>query len=777
MADKKAKFSWENAKNYASKSQILIALITLVIIGGIWFLSVERSTLDSKLALDEEVTKNNNLVVLHEERMVRSIELVDQIILSLRDSYNLYGPPKDLNARLVAANANRSFIGIVSLLNERGDVIVSTSSTNKDNYADRDYFKKHADDPRDFLQIGRPVLGRVTAKWIVPITRRVFKKDGSFGGTIFIGLDPSFFAGNYEGNENSNNTTSLIGLDGYTRARRTGGKVFFGDDLRKSPLMAAVAKSQTGNYTGKALTDGGKLRIVSYRVLKDFPMIAVSSSSLNEVTDAISHRKAIYFTFAFFGSILLLITAGSLIRSIGRSRTDRQEIERLAYYDPLTNLPNRRLLMDRLLKAQEKSFRNKTNGALLFIDLDNFKAINDTKGHHVGDQLLQMVSHRILGCIRKSDTCARLGGDEFIVMLDELGGDLSKASLQAETIAKKISSTLNTPYDLVNIEHISTASIGITMFNGDGEVIEDISEPLKRADMAMYQAKNSGRNNVRFFDPKIQEMVAIRSNMEADIRTALAEKQFVLHYQPQFHGKDQAIGAEALIRWNHPTKGMVSPAQFIPIAEETGLILEMGTWVLEEACRQLRIWQDDEANPHLADMTIAVNVSAMQFLMPNFADQVKNALETSGAWAARLKLELTEGMLINDVEDVIKKMETIKKFGVSFSLDDFGTGYSSLSYLKRLPMDQVKIDQGFVKQVLVDSNDAAIAKMVIMLSENLGLNVIAEGVETEEHRQWLQSQGCDYYQGYLFSKPLNVKDYEAFINKTMADKTPLGIRY
>jgi diguanylate cyclase (GGDEF)-like protein len=762
--------------HYIGRSQIAIALITLTVIVAIWLIALSRAEVDGQRSLDEEIKKNDNLVLLHEERMVRSIELLDQLVLSLRDSCTLHGPPKDLDARLMAMNTKRQYIDVVSLLDENGRVMTSTNKNLFDqDYSDREYFRAHRSDPADVIQIGRPVLGRATHKWILPITRRLIKKDGSFGGTIFLGVNPAFFAGYYEGAKESNTTTSLVGLDGYTRARRTGENLFFGDDLRKSPLLVAAKQAPSGSYSGVALSDGGRIRLVSYRVLKDFPMIAVSSSSMSEVTAAIEYRKSLYSFFALFGSVLLLITGGSLIRSTARAQMDRLEIERLAYYDALTSLPNRRLLMDRLRKSKEEQLKTKSLGALLFIDLDDFKSINDTMGHHVGDQLLNMVAKRILSCARPSDTCARLGGDEFIIMLHDLGQDMAHACAQAQHIATQLSNSLNVPHMLEGENHTSTASIGITMLEPDPR--ENINDPLKRADMAMYQAKNSGRNRVKFFDPRIQEMVATRSAMESDIRIALAEKQFVLHYQPQIQGKDKAIGAEALVRWIHPTKGLIPPAQFIPLAEETGLIMELGTWVLEEACRQLKIWEDQEDNPHLANLTLAVNVSAQQFLTPDFAEQVKRALEKSGAWATKLKLELTEGMLINDVEDVIAKMESIKRLGVSFSLDDFGTGYSSLSYLKRLPMDQIKIDQGFVRDVLVDSNDAAIAKMVIMLSENLGLNVIAEGVETEAHRRWLAEQGCECCQGYLFSKPLAVEAFERYVQTLMAGKQASSVRY
>ena len=434
-----------------------------------------------------------------------------------------------------------------------------------------------------------------------------------------------------------------------------------------------------------------------------------------------------------------------------------EQIQNLAYFDPLTGLPNRRLLMDRLKQAMAASARRKKKGALLFVDLDNFKNLNDTLGHDKGDLLLQQVAQRLSTCIREGDTVARLGGDEFVVMLEDLSASDMEAAAQVEIVGEKIHTALNQIYRLASHAHHSTPSIGVTLF---GEYPENIEEPLKRADLAMYQAKAAGRNSLRFFDPQMQAVVSARASLESDLREALTSNQFVLYYQAQVNRDHQIAGVEALVRWNHPHRGMVSPGDFIPLAEDTGQILLLGGWVLDVACRQLAEWA---VQPELAHLTIAVNVSPRQFHQSDFVDQVLAVLERTGANPRRLKLELTEGMLISNIEDVITKMEALKVRGVGFSLDDFGTGYSSLSYLKRLPLDQLKIDQGFVRDVMIDANDAAIAKMVIALADSLGLEVIAEGVETEAQRDFLAAQGCHAYQGYLFSRPLPIMEFESLI--------------
>jgi diguanylate cyclase (GGDEF)-like protein/PAS domain S-box-containing protein len=431
-----------------------------------------------------------------------------------------------------------------------------------------------------------------------------------------------------------------------------------------------------------------------------------------------------------------------------------EQIQRLAFFDPLTSLPNRRLLMDRLDQAMAACVRHRRQGALLFIDLDNFKTINDTHGHDMGDQLLQQVAERLSDCVRDGDTVARLGGDEFVVMVEDLSGDAIEAATQAETIGRKLLVALNQNYQIQQGNFHSTPSIGITLF---GAQTENIEEPLKRADVAMYQAKSAGRNTIRFFDPNMQAMVAARAALEQDLREALRLDQFVLHYQPQVQRGGLVAGVELLLRWQHPQRGTVSPGAFIPLAEETGLILPIGEHVLELACHQLAHWS---SRPGMAHLTLSVNVSPRQFQQDNFVEQVLGTLERTGAPPQRLKLELTESLFIANIDDVIAKMDAIKARGVGFALDDFGTGYSSLSYLKRLPLDLLKIDQSFVRDIRVDPNDAAIARMVIVLAESLGLEVMAEGVETIEQQQALQAQGCHAYQGYLYSRPLPLEAFE-----------------
>ena len=432
------------------------------------------------------------------------------------------------------------------------------------------------------------------------------------------------------------------------------------------------------------------------------------------------------------------------------------EIKDLAFFDQLTGLPNRTLFADRLKQAIRAADRSGNYGMLLFIDLDNFKELNDTMGHDIGDKLLRQVAKRLISFVREVDTVARLGGDEFVVILDNLSQQEREAVNLAETVAEKVLDALREPYPLGEVTYTSTASIGATLFRDKSGSFEEL---MKQADLAMYKSKAVGRNTVRFFDPAMEAAILERARLESDLRHSLAHENFAVFYQPQVAGAGRLVGAEALVRWRHPQRGLISPIGFIRVAEESGLIVPLGLWVLKTACVQLAQWAREAHREHL---TVAVNVSVSQFRQPGFVAQVIEALESTGANPARLKLELTESLLVDDMPTVIEKMNALKSRGVGFSLDDFGTGYSSLAYLKRMPLDQLKIDQSFVRDVLTDPSDAAIAKTIVALAKSLDLSVIAEGVETHAHREFLAQIGCHDYQGYLFSTPLPIDDFERF---------------
>jgi diguanylate cyclase (GGDEF)-like protein len=435
-------------------------------------------------------------------------------------------------------------------------------------------------------------------------------------------------------------------------------------------------------------------------------------------------------------------------QDITENRKAEETIRNLAFYDGLTALPNRRLLIDRLHQAIALSSRLQEHGALLFIDLDNFKLINDSRGHDMGDRLLVEAAHRLQVCVREADSVARLGGDEFVVMLEELDITPEQAAKQARAVAAKILEALAQPYRLGEQDHHCSASIGIALFFEKKLAVDEL---LKRADLAMYQAKAAGRNTLRFFDPAMQAAAEARSRLETELYQAIRRQEFLFHYQPQVNAAGRVIGYEALARWQHPRLGLVMPGDFIGPAEETGLIIPIGQQLMHQACAHLAALAK---RPDKADLSISINISARQFHHPDFIDSVLAALRATGANPARLILELTESMLLDNLDECVNKMHLLKATGIRFAIDDFGTGYSSLAYLKRLPLDELKIDRSFVADIETDENDAAICAAFISLAHILELRVVAEGVETEAQRIFLtEVHGCDAMQGWLFGRP------------------------
>ena len=450
-----------------------------------------------------------------------------------------------------------------------------------------------------------------------------------------------------------------------------------------------------------------------------------------------------------------------MVRDLSERKRTEVLIEKLAFYDPLTQLPNRRLLKQRLADILKQRQPGEELGALLYIDLDNFKHLNDSLGHGTGDQLLRQVASRLLQSVRQHDTVARLGGDEFIILLQNLSPLKQVALQQAELVAEKVRSTLNTPFTLEQLSYVSSPSIGITLFSDDNHSIDEL---LQQADLAMYQAKAAGKNSIKQFDVSMQVKASERTRLESELREAINRQQLQLYYQGLHDAAGQLLGAEVLLRWFHPELGNVSPARFIPIAEESGLIFEIGSWVIEQACQQLSRWQAQQLVPGLK---LSINISARQFHQDNFLPKVMHILDRYSVARDRLQFELTESILVSRVDEVISKMQALKQYGIAFALDDFGTGYSSLSYLKRLPLEQLKIDRSFVADILHDPNDAAIASTVIALSAALGLGVIAEGVETAAQRDALAALGCYHYQGFYFSRPVPGGDFVALHRHTV----------
>ena len=475
-----------------------------------------------------------------------------------------------------------------------------------------------------------------------------------------------------------------------------------------------------------------------------------------EFEETVKHDNSLHtylsIKFPLYDHLDKVYATCGISTNISDRKKAEQEIQNLAFYDPLTELPNRRLLLDRIQQELIVAKRDNLFGAIIFLDLDRFKALNDSKGHQVGDELLIQVAFRLNNVLRKGDTASRLGGDEFVILLASEVGSGTDIADKAYLVAKKVKDAINQPYVLEGSEHFFSSSIGITIFPENSDTADDI---LQQADTAMYLSKESGRNTIHFYKPCMQEAADRRIQLENELRTAIEQHQFVLYYQPQVNALGEIIGTEALIRWKHPEKGLIPPNDFIPIAEEINLISAIGTWVIEESCRQIKLWEAAKLNIN----HIAVNVSANQFKQETFVDIVKKALQDNNISANKLVIELTEGIVINDIHDTVQKMEALKALGIMVSIDDFGTGYSSLSYLKKLPINQLKIDQSFTMDITKTKDDLTIVETILSMCKHLELKVIAEGVETKEQHELLKQKGCQYFQGYYFGRPQAACDF------------------
>jgi diguanylate cyclase (GGDEF)-like protein len=718
------------------------------------------------LLLEEHATSVFSLVDLLAREVQRDVRPEDMKI-----AHGATGPhSKMLNALLKSQAGSIPEVAVIHIANAKGNYIYSSRDPIPDiNIADRDYFKRQMASAAGTSEpiISPPLISRTTKKWTLILSRRLNFPDGRFAGIVLVILNLEYFQQFYHTlNLGDHGLVALYDNDLRLAARYPQRDMDMGKIANLSARGYLAQGMTHGDYIGKSGLDGIE-RQFSFRKLTKFPFIVFAGIAREDYLSEwqwhfwVYGITALLFIALVFGLIMLQRRSElALISSDIKNREAEEEIRQLAFYDPLSRLPNRRLLLDRLNQASLFSARNSRNGALLFIDLDNFKSLNDTLGHHFGDLLLAQVAERLTVCVRKTDTVARLGGDEFVDMLEDLDENHIAAAARAEMIGNKILTALDQPYHLSTHVYHCTASIGITLF---GSKLQPTEELMKQADIAMYQAKKEGRNALRFFYPEMQEIISARVSLGNEMRRAIENRQFQLYYQIQVNQSRHPVGAEALIRWMHPKHGMVSPNAFIPLAEESELILMIGKWVIETACAQINAWQ---ANPLTRNLVLAVNVSARQFRQPDFAQNVKAVVKQHGFNPSRLKLELTEGMLLENFENTIATMNILAGIGIQFSLDDFGTGYSSLQYLKRLPLDQIKIDQSFTRDIAIDTSDREIVQTIIAIAHSLGLDVIAEGVETEEQQQILLKHGCIHYQGYLFGKPLPLEQFEALLKQS-----------
>ncbi|MDD2881462.1 MAG: EAL domain-containing protein [Rhodoferax sp.] len=609
------------------------------------------------------------------------------------------------------------------------------------------------------LIISQPVRQNSSAEQVLFLARHLKLADGSKVVALAEVLVMQFNTIMVQGADISGLEVTLERSDGHLLAGLP-----VQDQLLGTRLPAPMPKGYVNAQQRPARLTAQPAIVSAQSILYDSVLIAASIPLDAALTQWRAERNFILVVAATFAAMVLAaggLSSWYLARMAQARKTIKQskaEIEQLAFYDHLTNLPNRLLLMERINHALSNNQRNKSYGVLLFLDLDNFKSLNDTRGHDVGDLLLKQVARRLKSSVRAHDTVARLGGDEFVILLEDLSTQPLEAAELARRIVNNLLAALGQPYVFAGQTHKSSASVGATLFGADTGSASDL---LKQADIAMYKVKDRGRNDLCFFDPKMQADISAHAALEADLQTAVLKRQFVLYYQPQVALATGVIGAEVLIRWQHPTRGMVPPFEFIPVAEESDLINQIGLWVLQTACQQLKVWQQYKAT---AGLQLAVNVSARQFRQHDFVALVQRVIATTGVAPQGLKLELTESLVLDNVDDTIAKMTALKALGVRFSMDDFGTGQSSLSYLTRLPLDQLKIDQSFVRNIGIKTSDGVIVQTIIGMAGNLGLEVIAEGVETTEQQAFLAEHGCTLYQGYLFGKPGPLANFEVLLN-------------
>ncbi len=748
---------------------VLIASILLVSLFALYQLrtyALDQASLVAKnLATSVDQTFDSLIGAVHNSLFAVGDELTRQLATGRPDATSI-------NVYFQRQTKRVPYVSSIHATNELGDIVYGPTLRQPPiNIADRNYFVSLKNDTNNTLLVSKAIFSRVGQEWVWLFGSRFNHADGSFAGIVVAELKLSDLdrmletiqLGGAVGNVIAVRDEELLLVTrNAVGAKNTvpPGVKGMSDDLTR----ALKIDRNSGNYIGGLTSVDGIERVYFYNRNPTYGFLAIVGISVVSALADWQHEAWVFFWFVLGAVLLVCAFAHHLIKAFNRQATDLAQLaaeqnlsHTLEFYDPLTQLPNRHMLMDRLVQAIASSRRSGKGGAVLLIDLDNFKVLNDSKGLEQGDLLLKQAAQRIQRCVQEGDTVARVGGDEFVVILEDLVDHPAEVATQAEQLGNKILMELGQPYRLGEHAYTGSGSIGVTLFNKHDQSAEQL---LKQADIAMYQAKQAGRNCVRFLDPVIQAEIAERATLETELRNAIEGEQFQLYYQIQVDQVGLPSGAEALIRWLHPEKGIIGPLQFIALAEETGLILPIGDWVLETACSQIRKWQD---GPTTRDLVISVNVSAKQFIQSDFVERVQTTLVRHSIQANRLEIELTESLFLNNISDAIKTMSALKQLGVRFSLDDFGTGYSSLQYLKLLPLDQLKIDQSFVKDVVLDHNDKVIVETIIAMANALDLGVIAEGVETSQQKQFLIDHGCMHLQGYLFGKPVPIADFETLL--------------
>jgi diguanylate cyclase (GGDEF)-like protein len=741
---------------------IIAALLLAVIWSTTWSLvRAEREAADRVAA-----ASTAELADTYEAQSLRALREIDQTLRFVKYAYESGAGPIDLAAIKDKGLLPPELLFAVSIADERGNIVASTRPRFGSNIAADDYFVQQRE-AGEAISISKPVA-MPNGEWTLRFSRRLSGRRGEFAGVVFLSVAASYFVSGYEpGRLGSAGLLALVGSDGITRARRTGDVVKVGEPANFAAMIANV------EGTPRPTSWDGVVRYAATRPLFEFPVAVVTGLSESEQLAPAAERGRTYLWRAALGSVGVLLFVGGLgglSWKLGRVRRESQAaLYRQASYDPLTELANRSLLRDRLDHDIAQAKRSGAPLAAVFLDIDHFKLVNDTFGHTVGDEMLRVVGARLRASVRESDTVARLGGDEFVLVVP---GKPTGPAFEADVTAlmHKLSAQVEEPFVLAGREVRPTCSMGIAVFPQDGD---DTDTLLRNADAAMYRAKELGRNRYQFFTADVHERIRRHVELEASLRSALARGEFELHYQPQVGIRGgEIIGVEALLRWRHPTEGLVYPGRFIAFAEETGLIVPIGKWVLEEACRQNKAWQDEGLTP----IPIAVNMSARQCEQPDVQDVVANALRVSGLEARYLELEITESISMADAQQSVPLMRRLKEIGVALSIDDFGTGFSNLGYLRRFPIDRLKIDLSFVREITTDPGSLAISQAIINMSHSLNLEVIAEGVETQGQLDVLDDHDCDFIQGYLFSPPVAAPEFARLLreDRRLWNRAPRG---
>ncbi|WP_248795515.1 EAL domain-containing protein [Pseudomonas sp. MWU13-2105] len=750
------------------EAYILFPLLALVLLLVIWSATLYLIKIEQIRAQRGAATASLEISATYEAQMLRAVREIDQTLKLVKYTYEAEGERNPLPRLKERALLPPALLFDVSVVKPDGEPVASTRANEAENITapDEQQTLRH----NDTLLISRPWKNPLTGEWRLRFSRRLNAANGTFSGIARVEVDAAYFVSSYDDSKlGDHGVLGLLGTDGVFRVRRSGESVQAGDTVD----YAALAPN-TEDTEARLLSNAwdGVQRYTSVRQLYDFPLAVIVGLSAEERLASVTRQAQTYLWRAAAGSLLLVLLASLLSRmnwQLAQSRLRAAEakvayaerVEYLAYHDGLTALPNRSLFSKLLSQNISEARRYHRQLAVLFLDLDRFKYINDTLGHHAGDQLLQEVAVRLKACLRAGDTVARLGGDEFVILLPEL----SEAKYVATT-AQKILSAIAKPFNLQGQEFRVTASIGISLYAQDGL---DEQTLTKHADIAMYQAKQQGKNNFQFYSEKLNAESLERLTLELGLRHALERNEFRLHYQAKRDIRTgQITGMEALLRWEHPDLGLIAPMQFIPVAEETGLIVPIGKWVLRTACLQNIAWQQ-QGLPHLG---VAVNLTARQFVDDNLLSDLASILTETGMNAGLLELEIAESLLMQDVKRALRVLNGLKKLKVRIAIDDFGIGYSSLSALKQFPLDSIKIDRSFIRDVTSVAEDKALTEAIIAMGRTLSLTVVAQGVETREQADFLRDNACDEFQGFYFNKPVPADQFAVLLQAQRMNTGP-----